>query len=77
MPNDHRLPGFNFNVEKSDAEGQNRRSLDLARAVYAAVIAEKPAGSSTRVVQRTRRATGESRAHPAHASSGVQRLFDW
>jgi hypothetical protein len=60
---DHWLPGFNFNVEEWDAEGQTYetlaicRSPELARAVFAAAIAEKPGGrfmirSRTRVVQR-------------------------
>ena len=59
----HWLPGFNFNVEEWDAEGLNYetlaicRSLELARAVLAAAVAEKPAGrlmirSRKRVVQR-------------------------
>jgi hypothetical protein len=59
----HWLPGFNFNVEEWDAEGRTYetlaicRSLELARAAFAAAIAEKPAGrfmirSRTRVVQR-------------------------
>jgi hypothetical protein len=47
----HWLPGFNFNVEESDAKGQTHdtlaicRSLELARAAFAAASAEKPAGS--------------------------------
>jgi hypothetical protein len=60
---DHWLPGFNFNVEEWDAEGSTYetlaicRSLELARAVFAAAVAEKPASrfmirSRTRVVQR-------------------------
>jgi hypothetical protein len=60
---DHWLPGFNFNVEEWDAEGQNYetlaicRTLELARAAFAAAIAGKPAGrfmirSRTRVVHR-------------------------
>jgi hypothetical protein len=50
MPQDHWLPGLNFNVEEWDATGQTYetlaicRSLALARAVFAAVIAEKPTG---------------------------------
>jgi hypothetical protein len=62
MPQDHWLPGFNFNVEEW-FEGDCyetlaiRRSLELARAVFAAAVAEKHAGrftirSRTRVVQR-------------------------
>jgi hypothetical protein len=45
---DHWLPGFNFNVEKW-FEGDRYetlaicRSLELARAAFAAAIAEKPA----------------------------------
>jgi hypothetical protein len=61
MPQDHWLPCFNFNVEEWDAKGQTYetlaicRSLALARAAFAAAIAEKPAGrlmirSRTRVV---------------------------
>jgi hypothetical protein len=57
------LPGFNFNAEEWDATGQNYetlaicRSLEQARAVFAAMIAEKPAGrfmtrNRTRVVKR-------------------------
>jgi hypothetical protein len=46
---DHWLPGFNFNVEEWDAEGLHYetlaicRSLALARAAFAAAVAEKPA----------------------------------
>jgi hypothetical protein len=61
----HWLPGFNSNVEEWDAKGQTYetlsicRSLELARAVLAAAVAEKPAGrfmtrSRTRVVQTAR-----------------------
>jgi hypothetical protein len=72
----HWLPGFNFNVEEWDAKAQTYetlaicRSLELARAVFAVAIAEKPAGrfmirSRTRVVKRhpEGEATGESHAH--------------
>jgi len=45
----HWLPGFNFNVEEWDATGQNYATLAIcrllelvARAVFAAAIAEKP-----------------------------------
>jgi hypothetical protein len=58
----HWLPGFNFNVEEWFEGDQYEtlaicRSLELARAAFAAAIAEKPAGrfmirSRTRVVQR-------------------------
>jgi hypothetical protein len=59
----HWLPGFNFNVEEWDAKGQTCgtlaicRSLELARAAFAAAVAEKPAGrfmirSRTLVAQR-------------------------
>jgi hypothetical protein len=59
----HWLPGFNFNVEKWNAAGLHYetlaicRSLEHARAVFAAAVAEKPAArfmirSRTRVVQR-------------------------
>jgi hypothetical protein len=62
-PQDHWLPGFNFNVEEWDAKGQNYetlaicRSLAHARAVFDVAIVEKPAGrfmirSRTRVVTR-------------------------
>ena len=50
MPQDHWLPGFNFNVEEWDARGQTYetlaicRSLELARAAFKVAIAEKPAG---------------------------------
>jgi hypothetical protein len=46
-PQDHWLPGFNFNVEEW-FEGDRYetlaicRSLELARAAFAAAIAEKP-----------------------------------
>jgi hypothetical protein len=46
---DHWRPGFNFNVEEWDAEGQSCeilvicRSLELARAAFKAAVAEKPA----------------------------------
>jgi hypothetical protein len=63
MPQDHWLPGFNFNVEEWDAKGPSYetlticRTLELTRAAFAAAITEKLAGwfmirSSTRVVQR-------------------------
>jgi len=45
---DHWLPGFNFNVEEWDAKGLRYetlaicRSLALARAAFAAAVAEKP-----------------------------------
>jgi hypothetical protein len=63
MPQDHWLPGFNFNVEEWDAKGQTyetlaiRRTLALARAAFEVAIKEKPAGrfmirSRTRVVKR-------------------------
>jgi hypothetical protein len=56
-------PGFNFNVEEWDANGQTYetlaicRTLALARTAFAAAIAEKPAGrfiirSRSQVVQR-------------------------
>jgi hypothetical protein len=59
----HWLPGFNFNVEEWDASGQTYetlaicRTLALARAAFAAAIADKPTGrfmirSRTRVVTR-------------------------
>jgi hypothetical protein len=62
-PQDHWLPGFNFNVKERDADGLHNetlaicRSLALARAVFAAAIGEKPAGrfmirSRMRVVKR-------------------------
>jgi hypothetical protein len=47
---DHWLPGFNFNVEEWDAKGQTDeslaicRTLEPARATFAAAVAEKPAG---------------------------------
>jgi hypothetical protein len=47
MSQDHWLPGFNFNVERWDAEGLHHetlaicRTLALARAVFAAAVAEK------------------------------------
>jgi hypothetical protein len=60
---DHRQPEFNFKVEEWDAKGQTYETLatcctvELARVVFAAAIAKKPAGwfmirSLTRVVQR-------------------------
>ena len=60
---DHWLPGFYFNVEEWDAEGQIYetlaicRSLNMARVVFEAVVEEKPAGhfmirQRTRVVRR-------------------------
>ena len=57
MPQDHWLPGFNFNVEEWDAVGQTYetlaicRSLALARAAFKVAFAEKPAG---RFMIRTR-----------------------
>jgi hypothetical protein len=43
---DHWLPGFNFNVEKWDATGQNYETLAICRwrRAFAAAIAEKTAG---------------------------------
>jgi hypothetical protein len=60
---DHWLRGFNFNVEEWDEKGLHHetlaicRSLALARASFAAAIAEKPVGrfmirNRTRLVQR-------------------------
>jgi hypothetical protein len=60
---DYRQPEFNFTVEAWDAEGLSYETLatcctvELARVVFAAAIAKKPAGrfvirSRTRVVQR-------------------------
>ena len=62
MPQDHWLPGFNFNVEEW-FEGDRYetlaicRTLALARAAFAAQVAEKSTGrfmirGRTRVVQR-------------------------
>jgi hypothetical protein len=50
-PQDHWLPGFNFNVEEW-FEGDRYetlaicRTLALARAVFAAAVAESPAAGS-------------------------------
>jgi hypothetical protein len=63
IPQNHWLPGFNFNVEEWDASAQTYetlaicRTLALARAAFAAALAEKPAGrfmirSRTRVMER-------------------------
>jgi hypothetical protein len=62
MPKDHWLRGFNFNVEEWFEGGRYETlavciTLELARVVFAAAIAKKPAGrfmirSRTRVVQR-------------------------
>jgi hypothetical protein len=62
MPQDHWLPGFNFNVEEWFEGDQYEtlaicRSLELARAAFKVAIAEKPAGrfmirSRVRVVKR-------------------------
>ena len=55
MPQDYRLPGFNFNVEEWDEKGLHYetlaicRSLALARATFETAVAEKPDG---RVVKR-------------------------
>jgi hypothetical protein len=62
MPEDHWLPGFNFNVEEWSATGLTYetlaicRTLELARAVFAVAVEEKPASrfmirSRTRVVK--------------------------
>jgi hypothetical protein len=62
MPQDHWLPGFNFNVEEWDATGQTYETLAICRtlaqprAVFAVAVEEKPAGrfmirSRTRVVK--------------------------
>jgi hypothetical protein len=46
MPQDHWLPGFNFNEEWFDGDRYDTlticRTLDLARAAFAVAIAEKP-----------------------------------
>ena len=66
MPQDHWLPGFNFNVEEWDTKGGTYetlaicRTLELARAAFKVAIAEKPAGyfmirQRTRVVKPGRR----------------------
>jgi hypothetical protein len=49
MPQDHWLPGFNFNVEEWFAGDRYEtlaicRPLALARAVFAVAIDENPAG---------------------------------
>jgi len=50
MPQNHWLPGFNFNVEEWDAKGLHYetvaicRSLAVARAAFEAAITEKPSG---------------------------------
>jgi hypothetical protein len=61
MPQDHWLPAFNFNVEEWFAGDRYEtlaicRSLELARAAFAAAIAEKPTArfmirNRTRVVK--------------------------
>jgi hypothetical protein len=62
MPQDHWLPGFNFNVEEW-FEGYRYetlaicRTLERARAAFAAAVAEKPSGrfmirNRIRVVKR-------------------------
>ena len=59
----YRQPEFNFNVEEWDAQGLHYETLadcatlELARVVFAAAIAKKPAGrfmirNRTRVVKR-------------------------
>ena len=48
MPQDHWLPGFNFNVEEWDAKGLTYetlaicRTLGLARAAFAAAVDPQP-----------------------------------
>jgi hypothetical protein len=60
MPQDHWLPGFNFNVEEwfeGDRTLAICRTLAQARSVFAVAVGEEPAGrfmirSRTRVVKR-------------------------
>jgi hypothetical protein len=65
MPQDHWLPGFNFNVEEWDAKGLTYetlaicRALELTRAVFAAAIAEKPMIRS-RIYDQEQDAGGEA-----------------
>jgi hypothetical protein len=60
---DYWQPGFNFNVEDWDAKGPlyetlaSCRTVELARVVFAAAVAKKPAGrfmirNRARVVKR-------------------------
>jgi hypothetical protein len=57
-PPDHWLPGFDFNVEEWFEGDQYEtlaicRTLEVARAAFAAAVAEKPAGRfMIRVVKR-------------------------
>jgi hypothetical protein len=47
MPQDHWLPGFNFNVEEWDAKGLHYETLAICRTLAAARAAQR-----TRVVKR-------------------------
>lgn len=65
MPQDHWLPGFNFNVEDWDAKGQIHetlaicRTLVLARAVFAvAHVAEDPELRLTRAYEQIKPGAG-------------------
>jgi hypothetical protein len=57
-PQDHWLPGFNFNVEEWDAKGPTYgtlavcRTLALARAAFKLAIGEKPGPSNGSVPAR-------------------------
>jgi hypothetical protein len=65
-PQDHWLPGCNFDVEEWDAKRQTHetlaicRTLAFARVVFAAPIAEKPADRFM-IRSRTRAAPGGQR----------------
>jgi hypothetical protein len=72
MPQEHHwLSGFNFNVEERDAKGQTYealaicRSLALARAVFAAAVADKAAARTNPVTARSGAGHREARSHPS------------
>jgi hypothetical protein len=78
------LPGFNFNVEEWDAKGLHYetlaicRSLAVARAAFAAAVAEKPAGrfmiQRIRIVQRHPEGIGEGQfIHIGHQLTNEKR----
>lgn len=51
-PKDYWLPGFQYNIEEWDERGHYEtlaicRSLTIARAGFAAIVAEKPEGRFT------------------------------
>ncbi len=74
MTQDHRLHGFNYNVEAWDADGLHYetlaicRQLAYARAVFKAAIEEKPTGKFM-IRSHTRSPLPYSGARPKRTSA--------